>query len=130
LVELVLVTRLYGNPIGPLVAGPTGLEKLSISWCIDDHEPGSSLAHLYETVRPSLSTLVSLKLEYGPEYPFKDLDLQLLRPAGKTLRTFEYALPGSDTRILETISKIFPHLNKLAISWGKSPESLWRVRSS
>jgi hypothetical protein len=126
LVELVLETRIYPDyciPIGPLVAGPTGLEKLSIAWRANEDEPGSSLARLYEIIRPSLSTLVSLGLAYEHEFAYEheceDLDLQLLRPAGRTLRTFEYAFPSSDTGILDTISEIFPHLNKLSISWGR-----------
>jgi len=133
LLEFVLDSGYYSVIEGSLVTGLTGLEKLSISWFMDDKlgEPGSSLTHLCELVRPSLSTLVSLRLDNEPEHQGADLDLQLLKPAGTTLRTFEYTLQSGDTGILDTISEIFPHLTKLAITWSNlfiphSPE--WTVR--
>jgi len=91
------------------------LEKLTIYWDADDNpkEPRSSLAHLYELIRPSLTTLVELKIN-----PFDVFDLQLLKPAADTLRTFEYTIVGgADESILDTIPAILPHLTKLSITW-------------
>ena len=50
---------------GPRIAGPEGLESISIYWKVvdDPDSPGSSMVHLYEFLRPSLGTLTRLKLE-------------------------------------------------------------------
>ena len=115
LLELVLDTD--WEPVeGPPTAGLVGLEKLSIGWHAYDNsnEPGSSLAHLYELIRPTLTTLVELKMDNGF---LGDFDLQLLKPAAHTLRTFEYTLLSADESILNTIPAILPHLTKLSIKW-------------
>jgi hypothetical protein len=64
LLELVLHTST--TPVeGPPMAGLTGLERLSIVWNANDNpnELESSLAHLYELIRPTLTTLVELRLD-------------------------------------------------------------------
>ena len=126
LIELVLYTSCA--PVkGPPIAGLAGLEKLSINWYAYDNpkEPGSSLAHLYEFIRPSLSMLVQLKIE-----PFDVIDLQMLKPAADTLRTFEYTIvEKADESILDSIPAILPHLTKLSIIWDFSEKHsiLWEV---
>jgi hypothetical protein len=118
LLKLVLHT-LWGPTEGPSTAGLAGLERLSINWDVYDNpnEPGSSLAHLYELIRPTLTTLVKLRINNSYN---NDFDLQLLKPAADTLRTFKYILQGVDESILDTIPTILPHLTKLTIKWEKS----------
>jgi len=119
LLELVLDIS-YDPVEGPPTSGLAGLKKLSINWLAYDNrnELGSSRAHLYEFIRPSLPTLVKLRLknERLNDLLFK-FDLQLLEPSANTLRTFEYTLHSADESILETIPAILPHLTKLAIKW-------------
>ena len=115
---------------GPPTAGLAGLEKLCILWNASDNsdEPGSSLAHLYELIRPTLTTLVELKLD--TDIPLDVFDLQLLKPTADTLRSFEYTLVQSDdVSILDTIPSILPHLTKLSITWDFSEKHsvLWKV---
>ena len=88
-------------------------------------EPGSSLYHLYEFIRPTLTTLVELRIDGLIAY----LDLQLLKPAADTLRTFEYTVQRVDESILDTIPTILPHLSKLSIRWENYPKHsvLWKV---
>ncbi|KAJ3513399.1 hypothetical protein NLJ89_g2961 [Agrocybe chaxingu] len=119
LLEFVIYSGLYATVEGIPTAGPVGLEKLSITWHVDDNpnEPGSSLTRLYALIRPSLTTLAKLRIDNSPEKFGGDFDLQLLKPAGRTLRTFEYTLQSSDDSILDTIPDIFPHLTKLSIQW-------------
>ncbi|CAA7267844.1 unnamed protein product [Cyclocybe aegerita] len=119
LLEFGLYTGLYAAVEAVPTAGPVGLEKLSITWHVNDNpnQPGSSLAHLYALVRPSLTTLVKLGIDNEPEIFGGDFDLQLLKPAGRTLRTFEYTLQSSDETVLDTIPEILPHLTKLSIQW-------------
>ena len=104
---------------GPPTAGLAGLEKLSIVWRAEDilNKPGTSLAHLYEFIRPTLTTLVELEILFENDELIGDLDLQLLKPAANTLRTFKYALRSSDESVFDTIPAIFPHLSKLSLSW-------------
>jgi len=133
--ELVLSTGDCKPVDGPPTPGLSGLKKLSIRWYITDkfEEPGSSLAYLYGLIRPSLSTLTDLTINYDtlamhPEGPF---DLKFLKPAGETLRIFEYTLQPDET-VLEVIPEIFPHLVKLSIKWENVPTGqsvLWKVRS-
>ena len=115
LLELVLDTD-WGPLEGPPTAGLVGLEKLSISWYAydDPNKPGGSLAHLYELIRPTLTTLVKFRINNASEDEF---DLQLLKPSTETLRMFEYTLQGVDESILYTIPAILPHLTKLSIKW-------------
>ena len=131
LLELVLYTSNFFHVKGPPTTGLADLEKLSINWYADDNpnEPGSSLAHLYEFIRPSLTTLVEFRIEL--RYVF---DLQLLKPTADTLRTFEYTLysphPCADESILDTISSILPHLTKLSIKWNNvqtEQSILWKA---
>ena len=123
LLKLVLDT---GNRVpveGPPTAGLAGLEKLSIIWKVDDNpnEPGSSLAHLYELIRPSLTTLVKLAIQNSVSVFRGDFDLRLLKPAADTLRTFDYTLQSTaDDSMLDTIPEILPHLTKLSITWNYS----------
>jgi len=123
----------FDGPVeGPPAAGLSGLENLAITWNLDDSSNalGSSCAHLYEFIRPSLTTLVDLKIEYTPAEQVPDLDLRLLRSAGHTLRVFEYTLQRNDESILHTIPEIFPHLTKLTILWENSfteQSILWKV---
>ncbi len=125
-------TGFHGPVEGPPTAGLSGLENLAISWYLNDssNAPGSSCAHLYEFVRPSLTTLVELKIEYMPEEQYPDFDLRLLKSAGHTLRVFEYHLQSNDESILHTIPEIFPHLTKLTIVWENlftDHSILWKV---
>ena len=119
LLELVLDTGNCAPVKGPPTTGLAGLEKLSIIWNAIDkpNEPRSSLAHLYEFIRPTLTTLVKLKIYNEPEVFGGDFDLQLLKPTANTLRTFEYALQSADESILDTIPAVLPHLTKLSIIW-------------
>jgi hypothetical protein len=133
--ELVLSTGIYTPVEGPPTLGLSGLKKLSISWFVNDNpdEAGSSLAYFYGLLRPSLSTLVELSINYDPheEYLGGDFDLKFLKPAGETLRVFEYTLQP-DESVLEVIPEIFPHLIKLSIKWENIPSGgsvLWKVRS-
>jgi hypothetical protein len=109
LLELVLDAGNYAAVEGLPTAGLAGLEKLFISWNMNDNpnELGSSLAHLYELIRPSLTTLVKLRIDNEPEELGADFDLQLLKPAGDPLQTFEYTLQSSDENILDTIPETF-----------------------
>jgi hypothetical protein len=133
--ELILDTGTYAPVQGPPTPGLSGLKKLSISWFINDNpdEAGSSLTYLYALIRPSLSTLVELSINYDSheEYLGGDFDLKFWKPAGETLRVFKYTLQP-DEGVLEAIPEIFPHLIKLSIKWENIPSGrsvLWKVRS-
>ncbi|KIM43360.1 hypothetical protein M413DRAFT_69374 [Hebeloma cylindrosporum] len=133
--ELVLATGNYAPVDGPPTTGPPGLTKISIKWNINDNpdEVGSSLAYLYELIRPSLSTLVQLSVNYSPdpETHRDHFDLKFLEPARETLRVLDYALQP-DESVLELIPEILPHLKKLSIKWLNIPSGqsvLWKVRS-
>ena len=104
---------------GPPTPGLAGLEKLSIVWCANDtlNKPGTSLAHLYEFIRPTLTTLVELEIVFENDQFIGDLDLQLLKPAANTLRTFKYTLQSPDESVFDSIAAIFPHLSRLSIKW-------------
>ena len=112
--------------------GLYGLKKISITWNMNDYarQPGSAHTHLYELIRPSLETLVDLHLD---DHLFKlgtDFDLQLLKPAGKTLRSFKYFLASNDEGILDTIPGYFPHLTSLSLRWNfitTRHSILWKV---
>ena len=106
---------------GRPTAGLAGLEKLSIVWCAVDtlNKPGSSLAHLYKFIRPTLTTLVELEITFENGPPIGDLDLQLLKPAANTLRTFRYTLRSTDESVFDTIPAVLPRLQKLSIKWEK-----------
>ncbi|KAG6826819.1 hypothetical protein H0H92_014288 [Tricholoma furcatifolium] len=116
--ELALDTRRYFIVEGPPTDGIACLKRLSIRWSGNDSPstPGSSLDHLYHLIRPSLSTLVELRIENYPETG-NDLDLRLLRQAGETLRVFDYSMRNHDEGVLDLIPEIFPHLTKLALQW-------------
>ena len=131
LLKLVLETS-FNHVDGLPTACLAGLKKLSIDWYADDSlsEPGSSLYHLYEFIRPTLTTLVELSIEIAAVDRFiGDLDLQLLKPAADTLRTFKYTLQSADESILDTIPAILPHLSKLSIRWDNYPKHsiLWKA---
>jgi hypothetical protein len=122
---------------GPPMAGLAGLEKLSIRWYANDNtnEAGRSLAHLYELIRPTLTTLVELRIVIVSE-GLGGFDLQILKPSADTLRTFEYSFQSADESILDTISTILPHLRKLSIRWdcnftyshgARTPTILWKA---
>lgn len=63
LLELDFCTS-FARVVGPPAVGLPGLEKLSMGWNAKDNpnEPRSSLAHLYELIWPTLTTLVELRL--------------------------------------------------------------------
>ena len=134
LLELVLKTD--WEPVeGPPTLGLPGLEKLSITWYAYDNpnEPGSSLAHLYELIRPTLTTLVKLRIDNLSDKRPNDFDLQILKPSADTLRSFEYTLQSVDESILDTIPTILPHLKKLSIKWENfyfytMHSALWKAR--
>ncbi|KAG6906395.1 hypothetical protein DXG01_014134 [Tephrocybe rancida] len=119
--ELFLDTGIYSIVEGPPVEGIASLEKLSIRWHVGDNPdvPGSSLHHLYYLIRTSLRTLVELTIENSPKNLGADLDLNLLRDAGQTLRVFNYEMRSHDDGILEAIPQIFPHLKELALTWSR-----------
>ena len=129
LLELSLDT--FGPLEGAPTAGLSGLEKLFVRWNPygkPPNESGSSLAHLYELIRPTLTTLVELRIDNSSD---DDFDLQLLKPCTDTLRTFEYTLQSADESILEAIPVILPHLTKLSIKWENSYTDhsiLWKAR--
>ena len=115
-----------GNPECCSLSVGCRLEKLRITWYIGDN-PNSSLGHLYPLLRPSLTTLVELIIS-GPQ---SSQGLELLRPAGATLRRFTYILDDEDGRILDVIPEVFPGLSYLALgcrgdSAGIRP-SRWKV---
>ncbi|KAF9483966.1 hypothetical protein BDN70DRAFT_873103 [Pholiota conissans] len=131
ILELGIHTGMYNAVEGPLVIGLSGLQKLSITWPSNDipDEPGSSVAHLFALIQPSLTTLVELFVDYTPEELSAPLDLRLLSPAGNTLQVFEYTLQSPDDKILDIIPEIFPDLTKLAITWDNVIEEhslLWK----
>ncbi|KAG6907107.1 hypothetical protein DXG01_010483 [Tephrocybe rancida] len=120
--ELFLDTGIYSFTVeGPPVEGIASLEKLSIRWPAGDNPdvPGSSLHHLYCLIRTSLGTLVELTIENSPRNLGADLDLNLLRDAGQTLRVFNYKMRSHDEGVLEAIPQIFPHLKELALTWSR-----------
>ena len=107
---------------GPPMEGLAGLEKLSICWDVEDmpNRPGSSLARLYEFIRPTLTTLVELRIGDGNHSWDKycgDFDVQQLKPAANTLRTFRCTLQSCNESILDTIPAILPQLTNLSIIW-------------
>ncbi|KAF8907728.1 hypothetical protein CPB84DRAFT_1744625 [Gymnopilus junonius] len=118
--KFVLHSGNYANVKGRRAVGLTGLKSLSINWNWVDNpkKPGRSIAQLHELILPSVATLVELKIASHIEKPCTYIDLQLLRLAGDTLRSFEWTLPYLDETILETIPEIFPHLTKLSIIWA------------
>ena len=130
---LELILEVDWEPVeGPPTTGLAGLEKLSITWhaCDNLNEPGSSLAHLYELIRPTLTMLVELKIDHTPDELLGDFDLRILKPTANTLQTFEYTLHSVDESILDTIPTILPHLTKLSIKWENSITNhsvLWKV---
>ena len=100
----------------------TDIQTLSLSSLgvyDNSNEPGSSLAHLYELIRPSLTTLVKLRIDNLSDEHRNDFDLQILKPSADTLRSFEYTLQSVDEGILDTIPTILPYLTKLSIKWEK-----------
>ena len=135
LLEFSIDTGNYGTVEGLPPAGPPFLKRLYITWYLSDdpNVPDSSSAHLGELIRPSLATLVELKIENQRAKLGADLDLQLLRPAGNTLQIFDYTLRNHDDTILNIIPEIFPRLVKLSIKWSNRPMGhsiLWEVCTS
>jgi len=129
LLEFYLNTGFNAKVEGQPTIGLSGLEKLSVIWNRSDHDdqPGSAHDHLYNLVWPSLSTLVDLRIENSPGFNF---DLQLLKPAGNTLRSFRFLVVSDDQSILDRIPVLFPHLIKLDIRWCKYTvrhSMLWKV---
>lgn len=125
LLELVLDTGCPAIVEGPPTIGLSGLEKLSITW--NNQATGSAHTHLYELIRPSLETLVDLVID---NHLSTDFDLQLLKPAGNTLRSFEYFLASNDEGILDIVPIIFPHLTSLSLRWDFTATRhsiLWKV---
>jgi hypothetical protein len=131
--ELTLRTDQHTPVALPLFSGPSGLKKLYITWSFSDapSDPGSSIAQLYAFVQPSLSTLVALEIQHRPKRPGNELDLRLLKPAGDTLRSFEYTISTLDDGVLGIIAETFPYLSTLAVEWCHPPMGhsvLWDVR--
>ncbi|KDR82538.1 hypothetical protein GALMADRAFT_828949 [Galerina marginata CBS 339.88] len=119
LLKLFIDTGLYQYADDQFTAGPTGRESLSIKWNVDDnfHEPDSALAHLYQFIQPSLTTLVELRIDNTPTHRLTDFDFQLLKPAGDTFTAFHYVLRTQNDSILDVIPEVFPHLTNLAVVW-------------
>jgi len=132
LLEFSLDNGISANVEGQPTIGLSGLEKLSVIWNLRDHvdQPGSAYDHLYYLVRPSLSTLVDLQIEHYPRLGPK-FDLQLLKPAGNTLRSFRFLAVGDDQSIFYDVPVLFPHLIKLDIRWSQHTPTrrsiLWNV---
>ncbi|KAG6827709.1 hypothetical protein H0H92_010710, partial [Tricholoma furcatifolium] len=120
---------------GPPVEGISSLEKLRIEWYADDdpNVPGNSADHLYHLIRPSLQTLVELKVENYPETGGVDLDIRLLSDAGKTLRVFDWTMLNHDEAIqVDAIPEIFPRLTKLVLEWRRNEDEhslRWKMMS-
>ncbi len=134
LLEFSLDSGITANVEGQPTIGLSGLEKLSVRWNRSDHDdqPGSAYDHLYDLVRPSLSTLLDLEIDHCPYIHGPNFDLQFLKPAGNTLRSFRYWVVSDDQSIFDHIPVLFPHLNKLDIRWSKyMPRTrhsiLWKV---
>ena len=130
--ELVLFFETSSTVEGPPTAGLSGLEKLSIHWNLYDNqrEPGSSSTHLYNLIRPSLTTLVELRITRLPEQLLVNFDLRLLQPAGDTLRVLQWFVPSHDESILDIVPEILPNLVTLKIEWSKRfvwQSALWKV---
>lgn len=104
----------YGSVAkGLLVAGPEGLESISVKWncgsCRDD--PGNSFSHLYEFLRPSLATLVHLELQ---DYPTIS-NFEVFAPACTSLRTLKYKTYSRSAKVLEPVADMFPNITNLEI---------------
>ncbi len=135
LLEFSFDTGNYAAVEGLPTAGLPFLKRLYTTWYLSDdpNVPDSSSAHLSELIRPSLTTLVELKIDNQGAKLGADLDLQLLRPAGNTIQIFEYTLQNHDDTILNIIPEIFPHLVKLSIKWSNrfmGHSILWEVCTS
>ncbi|KII92515.1 hypothetical protein PLICRDRAFT_37283 [Plicaturopsis crispa FD-325 SS-3] len=111
----------YVPASAPPVAGLQGLEKLRLGWRVHDAKgapPGNAYARLAALVRPSLTTLVHLELDIDQDRrrpaPF---DLTQLRDAAPTLRTLRYQTQYDDTNVLDTITTLFPLLERLCLKW-------------
>jgi hypothetical protein len=119
------------NP--PPISGRAGLETFHIKWNLanyDPEEPENPAAFLYELLRPSLDTLVSLTLDIGVNSKAAELDLRLLKPAHKTLRIFSYkVMDQPDCQALQIVSDMFPHIVELSLLWSSEgdPRPIYKV---
>lgn len=114
------LTLLYESvATGPPTPGPEGLESIFIEWNVSDgpHEPGSSMVHLYEFLRPSLGTLQDLKLQDCDQEVKVDnphfLDFRTVGPACISLRELDYITHSHGTKALEAVAGMFPNLTDL-----------------
>jgi hypothetical protein len=96
------------------IAGPEGLESISIKWHVTDglDAPGSSASHLHAFLMPSLGTLTHLEL-----YDYPILDFQVFGPPCTSLCTFKYTTCGQleGSRVLEAVSEMFSKITNLEI---------------
>lgn len=117
-------------PGNVIVSGPAGLETLTVGWDVDGHgRRGSSLAHLYELIQPSLETLTVLKLYLAPAMVETkiDFDLAFLKPAGTNMRVFRYKTYFPNPDVLRILPEIFPNLRELVLTLDSYDTGGWAV---
>jgi hypothetical protein len=112
----------YGSVVtGPPIAGPQGLESISVQWNVHDdpNDPGSSMTHLTEFLRPSFCTLTCLTLrDYGPKVDLGNpqfLDFRGLGSICHSLRSLEYLTCRSLIELIQEVSEVFPNLTYLKV---------------
>jgi hypothetical protein len=114
------------------ISGPGCLSTLRVSWGVHD-EPGTqgkSLAHLFEFLRPSLATLVHLKItDFDMHWKPQATDLEHidfhLWPVCPSVRNFRYKTRSRDTKVLDAISKTFPNLTHLGMIFDSYGYNDW-----
>ena len=105
---------------GEPIAGPEGLESITVTWCASDGlVPGSSVSHLYKLLRPSLGTLMELELH---DYPI--LDFLAFGPPCMSLCMLKYTTYIQSPKALEAVSQMFPNITRLELVFLAYP---WMV---
>lgn len=119
---------------GPPIPGPEGMESISVDWYVSDNpdEPGSSMAHLSEFLRPSLRTLTCLEIRdydrYGQSINFSTLDFRDVGPSS-LLHTLKYSTLFNLTsnEPLKAIGEMFPNLIYLRVEYETYGDIEWPV---
>ena len=115
------------------VTGPADLETASIEWHVidDPQHHGSSAAHLYEFIRPSLNTFTHLEIVHiDPQAPLEDapfLDFRPLGPTCDSLRSLKYTTYSRSSKALDAIAEMFPNLVNLGIIYQGIYRGQWAV---
>jgi len=116
------------------ISGPGGLSTLCVSWGVHDEAStrGKSLSHLFEFLRPSLATLVRLKItDFDMHWKPQATDLEHidfhLWPVCPSVRNFCYKTRSRDTKVLDTVSETFPNLTHLGMIFDSYHYYDWGV---